>query len=233
LNPKQPSFEKKINWLKERFKEGLVIKLVYPSDSKKAIGYIEYVPGRNNWRSVYAPHQMFIHCIWVNSVKYRNQGIASLLLKECYQEAIDSGLKGVAVLTSGDAFMADKTLFLKNGFRIVGSAKPKFDLLVKQADENSLPKINEWDKDLSGYTGLNIVYSEQCPWVARFIFEVEEVLKEYNLKCRIKLLKTAAEAQQSPSPYSVFCLINNGKILADHYISLTRLKNILKKEKLI
>lgn len=34
----------------------------------------------------------------------------------------------------------------------------------------------------------------------------------------------------APSIYATFNLINNGKLLADHYISLTRFNNIIKKE---
>jgi hypothetical protein len=50
---------------------------------------------------------------------------------------------------------------------------------------------------------------------------------------QITELKTPADAQNAPSLYSVFNLINNGKLLADRYISLTRFNNILKKEKII
>jgi hypothetical protein len=41
------------------------------------------------------------------------------------------------------------------------------------------------------------------------------------------------EAQAAPSPYAVFNLIYDGRLLADHYISETRLMNILRKEKLL
>jgi hypothetical protein len=53
------------------------------------------------------------------------------------------------------------------------------------------------------------------------------MIKKLNLK--ITELKTPKQAQEAPSVYSVFTLIKDGKILADHYISSTRFRNILKK----
>ncbi|MBN2830405.1 MAG: GNAT family N-acetyltransferase [Candidatus Cloacimonetes bacterium] len=233
INPKHPSYHLKTGWLTERFREGLIVKLVYPADSKKAIGYIEYIPGKYNWRGVTAPEQMFIHCIWVNSTKHRNQGIATRLLEECLKDTKEAGLKGIAVLTSNDAFMAKSSLFLKNGFRIVDTAKPDLELLLLQETDVSLPVINDFEESLKHYQGLNLLYSMQCPWVARFVSEIEFITSELGVDMKIHRFDSAEEAQKAPSPYGVFNLINNGKLLADHYISETRFKNILKKEKLI
>ena len=45
INPKNPSYPLKIEWIKQRFSEGLRIKLLYTEDKKKVDGFIEYVPG--------------------------------------------------------------------------------------------------------------------------------------------------------------------------------------------
>jgi len=50
------------------------------------------------------------------------------------------------------------------------------------------------------------------------------------LELHVTELKTAEEAQNAPSLYATFNLVYNGTLLADHYISNTRFKNILKKE---
>ncbi|MCP4751421.1 MAG: hypothetical protein GY866_11040 [Proteobacteria bacterium] len=42
--------------------------------------------------------------------------------------------------------------------------------------------------------------------------------------------KNAEDAQKAPSLYGVFNLIYKGKLLADRNISITRFKNIVKKE---
>jgi hypothetical protein len=41
--------------------------------------------------------------------------------------------------------------------------------------------------------------------------------------------KKSEQARESPCPFGTFCLIYNGKIIADHPISRTRFKNIMKK----
>jgi hypothetical protein len=51
-----------------------------------------------------------------------------------------------------------------------------------------------------------------------------------GLKLKVTELKSAAEAQNAPSYYGVFNLLWNGRLLADHYVSRGRFKNILQKE---
>lgn len=103
-------------------------------------------------------------------------------------------------------------------------------LFVKKMAAGPSPEFNAPEKPLESYKGLTIIYSRQCPWVARFIEEVKPVLQENHLKAEIIELRIPAEAQRAPSAYGAFSLIFNGKLLADRYISTTRLKNILKKE---
>ena len=44
INPKHPEYHLKVDWLKERFREGMVIKLLYLEGEKRPAGFIEYVP---------------------------------------------------------------------------------------------------------------------------------------------------------------------------------------------
>jgi hypothetical protein len=227
INPKHEFFDKKIDWLKEQFKNGLKIKLLYIENEKRPIGFIEYVPGEYCWRSVNAQGYMFIHCLWTNGKKYQHQGLGSLLIKEVERDAKD--MMGISVVTSDKSFMANKEIFLKSGYKII-SESGKEQLLIKQFKEGPLPSFNYWKNELKKYEGLTIIYSKQCPWVARFIEEVKPILKDKELEPTIIELKTAREAQKAPSLYSVFNLIYNGKILSDRYISTTRFLNIVKKE---
>ena len=228
LNPKNEGYQIKLEWLKKRFSEGLKIKLLYLET--KCIGFIEYVPGEYAWRAVDAKGYMFIHCIWISPNKHKEKGYGSLLVKECIKDAKKEGKYGVAVVTSEGPFMAGKDLFLKNEFKSITSAKPSFELMVKILKEGSLPKFNDWEKQLSKYEGLNIIYSNQCPWVARSIKELSETTKKKGLELKVTELKNAEQAQNAPSLYAVFNLIYNGKLLIDHYISNTRFLNIINKE---
>ncbi len=202
-------FVQKESWLKKRFKEGLKIKLL--KEGKKTHGFIEYIPGEFAWRAVDAKGYMFIHCMWMFPNKVKGKGYGSKLIQEVLKEG-----KPVAVVTSDGSFMADKSIFLKNGFKIIEESG-KHQLLVTKGSSpaftNTSPKK---------YKELTIVYSKQCPWVNRFISELTHPVKLIELK-------TAKQAQKAPSIYSVMTIIKDGEILADHYISQTRFKNILKK----
>jgi hypothetical protein len=227
INPKHEFYHKKVEWLKEQFNHGLRIKLLYLEGEKRPVGFIEYIPGEYCWRSVNAKGYMFIHCLWTNGKKYQHQGLGSLLIKEVENDAKD--MLGVAVVTSDKSFMSDDQIFLKNGYlKIAESGKEQ--LMMKQFEKGSQPSLNDWQGELEKHQDLTIIYSKQCPWVARFLEEVKPFLEKEKLKPKIIEIKTPAEAQKAPSLYSVFNLIFERRLLADRYISTTRFMNIVRKE---
>jgi hypothetical protein len=227
INPKHPSYPEKVRWLKHQFEKGLVIKLLYLEGEKRPTGFIEYVPGEFCWRAVNAKGYVFIHCLWTNGKTYQHQGLGTRLIQEAEKDGRE--LLGVSVLTSDHSFMANREIFLKNGYSIV-SESGKEQLVVKQFRAGPPPSINDWETELKKYQGLTIIYSKQCPWVVRFVEEVKPILEKEKLNPAIIEIKTAEEAQKSPSIYGVFNLIYNGRLLADRYISTTRFMNILKKD---
>ena len=230
LNPKNEGYQIKLEWLKKRFSEGLKIGLLYLEKEGKCIGFIEYIRGEYAWRAIDAKGYMFIHCIWISPNKYKRKGYGSLLVKECIKDAKKQGKYGVAVVTSEGPFMAGKDLFLKNEFRSVAKVKPSFELMIKTLKKGTLPKFKDWEKQLSEYKGWNIIYANQCPWVARSIKDIGEIAKKKGLKLKVTELKNAKQAQNASSIYATFNLVYNGKLLVDHYISNKRFLNIFKKE---
>ena len=233
INPKNPSFPLKIEWIKQRFSEGLRIKLLYTENRKKVAGFIEYVPGEYAWRAVSASGYMFIHCLWIYPNENKNKGFGTQLINDCIEDARQHNCNGVGVVTSKNSFMTNKSIYLKSGFQEIANDGAGNELLALAFNDEPLPVINDWKKQLANYQGLNVIFSKQCPWVARLIEEIKESGIADRLDLKITELKTPAEAQNAPSLYSVFNFINNGKLLADRYISVTRFNNILKKEKLI
>lgn len=230
LNPNHEGAQKKFEWLKKRFKEGLKIKVLSSEKNNKIVGFLEYTPGEYAWRTVDAKGYMFIHCIWISPNKYKRKGNGSLLVKECINDAKKQKKYGVAVVTSEGPFMAGKDLFLNNGFRSVARQKPSYELMVKTLKKGPLPTFKDWQKQLSKYRGLHIIYSNQCPWVARSIRELHKIAKRRGLTLKAHELKNAQHAQNAPSPYGVFNLVYNGRLLVDHYISPKRFENILNKD---
>jgi hypothetical protein len=227
INPQNPFYGRKISWLQQQFRNGLKIKLLYLEGEKKAVGFIEYVPGEFCWRAIDAKDYMFVQCLWTNGKKHQNQGLGSFLLNEAEKDARD--MLGVVTMTSDKSFMATRDIFTKNGYQMIAESG-KDQLMLKQFKKGKLPSINDWQSELQKHRELTMIYSRQCPWVPRFIEEVKPILEKENLQPKIIELKTPAEAQRAPSLYGVFNLIYNGRLLADRYISTTRFQNIINKE---
>jgi hypothetical protein len=226
-NPKYEGFQLKLDWLRERWNEGLKLKILKNGEDK--IGFIEYIPCEYAWRPVQANNYLFIHCLMVYGKKNYHSGYGSLLIKECIDDAKKMNKAGVAVMASKGTWMADKSIFLKNGFRKIDS-KDRFDLLVYKLHEAPNPIFINWEENLKKYNGLNLIYANQCPLFIKSVDEMKQTAKEYDLDLQVSVLKTAGEAQQAPSGYGTYSLVHNGKLLSDHYISNTRFKNILNKE---
>lgn len=228
INPKHEHYRHKVIWLKERFKEGLTQKVLIKEGDKKICSFIEYVPGAFAWRAVHAPKHMFIHCIWTNQNKNKNKGFAGALLRAAITDAEEKKMDGIAAITSSGSFMADKALFLKNGFTQI-EKNGNLALLCLNFKNDAEPPTLAIHDFTGRYPGWHIIYSKQCPWVARFVEEIKPMLKKEKLDIEMHEIKSAQDAQNAPSVYSAFTLIKDDQILADHYISITRFMNIVRK----
>jgi len=64
----------------------------------------------------------------------------------------------------------------------------------------------------------------------KFADEIAQTAREeYAIEPRLVDLGSCREAQNAPTPYAVFALIHQGRLLADHPISRTRFRNIMNK----
>ena len=208
--------QKKLAWLRKRFNEGLKIKMLELPER----GFIEYIPGEFAWRGVDAKGYMFIHCLWVVG-KSKGNDYGELLLKECMTDATKQQMKGIAVLVSDDNWMANKKLFLKNGFETVGEAEPSFQLMVKKFKKVANPTfVNNWDNNLKKYkNGLTILKSDQCPYLDDAVLTIKNYADENKIPLIIIELKTAEDVRlKSPSPHGTFNIVYNGKLLSYYYL---------------
>ena len=92
LNPKNPGYRIKRTWLTERFAEDMKTRILHDQEDRKIYG--------------------FIHYIWINPNSHKNRRHGSVLITRCVEDAQD--MRGVAVVTSDDSFMAGKDVFVKN-----------------------------------------------------------------------------------------------------------------------
>jgi hypothetical protein len=225
---KNKGFQPKVEWLRKRFAEGLRF-LLFRDEKGRPLAFLEYVPGEYAWRPVDAKGWLFVHCLWVYSAGQKIGGLGSRLIQACLEEARCTRANGVAAVVSDGPWMTGRNVFLKNGFRQVAQAD-RFQLVALRLKEGPEPRFRDVDGNAAKYRGLNVVYSAQCPMLPKSVNDLSEMAAEHGLELKATVLKSARQAQNAPSLYGVFSLIWNGRLLADHYVSKGRFKNILQKE---
>jgi N-acetylglutamate synthase-like GNAT family acetyltransferase len=221
---------RKTDWLKERYAEGLRFK-VLRSRRFGDIGMIEYALGNHAWRPVEAEGYLFIHCLMVNS-KHKGKGLGTLLLNSCLRDAKQSKCRGVAVVTSSDSFMAGSDFFIKAGFVSVEKSPP-YELLVKKLKKSAPdPRfIVEREQLLKKYKkGLTILAADQCPMVPKWVKEITETSRTLGLEPKVIRVTSAKASRELPTPYGMFSIIYDGKLIADRPVSATRFSNIMRKD---
>ncbi len=220
---------RKCEWLQQRYTEGLRFKVLRSRDSGD-IGVIEYTVGSQAWRPVTAEGYLFIHCLMINR-RHTGKGLGRLLLDSCLRDAKKSKCRGVAVVTSSDALMARRNLFIKAGFSAVDSSPP-YELLVKKFEATAPdPRfIVDRQRVLKRYPkGLTILAADQCPMVAKCTEDITQSARSLGLKPKVVRITSAQASRELPTPYGVFCIIYDGKLLVERPVSGTRFRNIMRK----
>jgi L-amino acid N-acyltransferase YncA len=226
---KNEGHRRKSDWLKKRYPEGLRFK-VLRSREFGDVGMIEYAPGSHAWRPVEAEGYLVIHCLMVNG-KHKGKGLGALLLDSCLRDAKKSKCRGVAVVTSSDSFMAGSGLFIKAGFVSVQSIPP-YELLVKRFKKAAPdPRfIVERERVLKKYKkGVTILTADQCPMVPKCVKDIAEASGALGLKTKVVRVRSAKESRELPTPYGVFSIVYDGKLIAERPISGRRFTNIMSK----
>ena len=220
---------RKTAWLKERYAEGLRFK-VLRSPQFGDIGMIEYALGNQAWRPVEAEGYLVIHCLMVNR-RHQGQGLGRLLLESCLRDARKNRCRGVAVVTSSDAFMARRDLFIQAGFVPVDRCPP-YELLARKLKPAAPdPRfIVQRERGLKRYPkGLTILAADQCPYVAKSAERIAAAARALGLEPRVVSVASAQASRELPTPYGVFSIIYDGRLLVERPISATRFTNIMLK----
>lgn len=219
---KEEGYQQKMQWFKDRYSEGLRLKLLHVNERGKMTsrGMIEYIPGEHAWRAVNAKDYILIQCLWVVG-QAKKKGFGSKLIEICIEDAEKQGKAGVAMVSSSFHWLANKKIFLKNGFDVVDNALPTFELLVKKFKDIGDPSFpKDWTKRQKKYgSGLTIVYTKQCPYIPDAIKIILDTAKEEGIKSKAVELQSAKDVQaSSPSPYGSFGIVYNGQLLSYTYM---------------
>lgn len=228
---KSEGYRKKTEWLKERFREGMRLKLLKLPER----GFVEYIPGEYAWRSVRCEGYMFIHCLWIVG-RSKGKGLAGILLNECIADAKKAGLKGVAMASSEGNGLISRRFLTKNGFKSVDKAPPSFELMVKKFGRGPNPSFTgDWEKKANRYPkGLAIFRSDQCPYNEDAVKMVADTATEQGIEARIIELEDSEDIRKyAPSVYGTFDILFNGVLMDCRFSTkrqfLKRLESMRKK----
>lgn len=234
-NDKQNSAraQTKKNWLKERYKDGLVFKRL---DQRGKV-FIEYMPIEKAWKPIIGKGYMVINCLWVSG-QYKGQGMSNKLLEECIRDSKAQNMHGIVVVTSTKVrpFLTDKKYYIKNGFKVVDTAVPYFELLVLNFDNNGqTPKFSEKAKNgtCNIQTGFSIIYSNQCPFMEEYALRFFNVLKKHDIECEVIKLKTYKDAQINGSPFGTLGIYYNGKFQTHELMTEGKFEKYIEEMKLM
>ncbi len=208
------SYQAKKNWLKKEFENGYVFRRI---DARAKV-FIEYVQAEKAWIPVDAPNYLMINCFWVSG-RYKKNGYGKSLLQFAIDDAIKKGKSGLVTVvgTKKYHFMNDTKWLLRQGFEICESTVSGFSLLVKKLDQNAnTPSFKESVKSSESLNkkGIVVYYSNRCPYSEFHVTKsLMETAKKRNIPLEIVKLITMEQAQDAPTPATIFSLFYNGKFI--------------------
>lgn len=219
----------KKEWMSNRFSEGYVFKKL--NDRGKV--FIEYTSGANVFAPIDAPDYMVIQCFWVSG-KFKGQGYANQLLNHCIQDAKQQGLKRIAALSSDKkrTFLTDPQYLKYKGFQVADTAEPYFELLYLPFEPNA-PKPSFKPIAKTGtitQDGVVLYYSNGCPHTDKYVPIVESVAIENNIPFTAIKIETLAQAQSSPTPFTIYSLYINGKFHTNEILTDKKFLKIMQQE---
>jgi L-amino acid N-acyltransferase YncA len=224
-------YQNKLKWFKERYSEGLRIKLLWVNDRGKMTsrGLIEYIPSEYAWRVIEAKGYNVIHCLWVVG-KWKKMGFGRQLLASCIDDSKASGKVGVTAVASEGNWLVSKKIFLRNGFAIGDEAPPSFSLLVKKFNDIPNPSFpTNWKQRANQFgSGLTVIYTDQCPYQPDAAKMLQQFADENEIEFKVVKFSNSKELRQrSPSPYGVFSIVYNGELISYTYEKKSKLTELI------
>lgn len=159
-----------------------------------------------------------INCFWVSG-QYKGQGHGYNLLHSVIEDAKKQQKNGLITVvgTKKNHFMSDTKWLLKHDFKEIERLPNGFSLLAMSfCDNGVVPFFNDCVKsgECTDKQGLVAYYSSRCPYTDYHVNETLRILaQEKNIPLKVIKLKTRKQAQNSPTPATIFSLFYNGKFV--------------------
>lgn len=216
----------KKEWLKERFKDGLVFKKL---DARAKV-FIEYMPTALSWYPIDGENYMHINCFWVSG-QYKGQGLSNVLLEQCIEDAKTKGMDGITIISSKKKkpFLSDGSYLRYKGFKIVDSAYPFFELYyLPFRSDAPLPKFKECaKKGTIEEKGMVLYYSNQCPFTSQYVSTIDNIAKEYGASICLHKIETSKQARRCPSVVTTYSFFNHGSFVTNEIYSAKKFEKYL------
>ncbi len=75
--------------------------------------------------------------------------------------------------------------------------------------------------------GLTILAADQCPMVPKCAVDITERSRTLGLKPKVVRVRSAKASRELPTPYGMFSILYDGKLIADRPISAGRFMSIM------
>ena len=111
-------------------------------------------------------------------------------------------------------------------------SNPPYELLVKKFKATAPdPRfIVDRERVLKRHTkGLTILAADQCPYVSKSAERIAQAARALGLKPKVVRISSAKASRELPTPYGVFSIIYDGRLIAERPVSATRFTNIMSK----
>jgi GNAT superfamily N-acetyltransferase len=212
---KEAGYQTKLQWIKERFQEGLEYYVLRVDEGRKEMAYrgmVEYMPGNVCWRGVDAPDYIVIHCLWVVG-RHKGKGYGGMLVDKVIDSAKSKNMDGVAVITIKRGGWSPKSkLFEKKGFQCYDSMGENYELYALKLREDAPdPRFCE-AKPVDGGDGFKVFTSGQCPYMPMTVEGVREMGLELGKDVEVVELMSREDVMENcMDPYGVFHLTVDGE----------------------
>lgn len=208
------SYELKKEWLKKEFDNGYVFRRL---DARAKV-FIEYCPAEKAWLPINAPNYLMINCFWVSG-QYKGHGYGKALLQSAIDDANTYGKDGLVTVagTSKFHFMSDTKWLLRQGFEVIEKLSNGFSLLVLKINPSaSNPSFTECVQsgECSEKNGLVVYYTNRCPFTEYHVrTSLINAAESKGIPLKIIKLESMEQAQNAPTPATIFSLFYNGKFI--------------------
>ncbi|MBL4830937.1 MAG: YoaP domain-containing protein [Aliivibrio sp.] len=207
------SYAAKKEWLRKEFANGYVFRRL----DERAKVFIEYGPAEAAWLPIDAPNYLALGCFWVSG-KYKGEGHGKQLLSDVLLTAKRQNKSGIVTVVGKkkNHFMSDTKWLIKQGFQVCDEALNGFVLLY-------LPIISEAEKPqflahvqlgTPTFDGCVVYYSNRCPFSEYHVTKsLIESCEKRKIPLKIIKLESLTQAQNCPSPATIFTLYYNGEFV--------------------